>query len=46
MYFFFTCSQGTIISTRGSLLVAWRMVLLLLSIVAVGEFKIWRNLAF
>jgi hypothetical protein len=46
LYFFFTCSQGTVISTRGSLLVVWCTVLLLVSIVLVGEDKIWRNLAF
>jgi hypothetical protein len=44
--YFFTCSRGTVIPTRGLLLAAWRTVLLLISIVAVGEVKIWRNLAF
>jgi hypothetical protein len=40
LYFFFTFSQGIVIPTRGSLLVAWHMVLLLVSIVVVGEVKI------
>jgi hypothetical protein len=42
----FTCSWGIVISTRGLLLAAWLTVLLLVSIVVVGEVEIWRNLVF